>query len=250
MDWRDRAPVESLPVTPPHARAAAMLLVLALGACTGASAPEPTSVVLISLDTTRRDALGLYGAPRPTPRLDALAEASAVFEDCQAQSTATAPSHMSILTGMSVQRHGLLKNGETSTPTISLASVLRDAGYRTAAFTGHGSLQGKFGPGYGFDVFVSWPEDEPATGEGAEYQRSIREAAAEGLAFLDTLPEGTPFFLFVHGYDPHLPYWPPEPLRSEYAGWYHNDLKIAALHNHASIQPMLADGTIGEEELR
>ncbi len=228
----------------------AALLGVAVSSCGGSPAPGRQNVILISLDTCRADRMGFLGAERATPRLDAFAEESAVFTDCHAQSSATAPSHLSILTGHNVQRHGLMKNGERSVPAYTLASVLKELGYQTAAFTGHGSLQGKFGHGVGFDVFISWHlGDQPADAEGAApYQRYIAEAIEEGVGFLDYAAERGPFFLFVHGYDPHLPFWPKEPLRSEYAGWYDGELDISKVHKRTQFHPIIEAGLLGPEE--
>jgi arylsulfatase A-like enzyme len=243
------SPSRARPALPP------LLLAACLAACGGPADPGDAgrrNVVLISLDTCRTDSLGFAGGERPTPHLDRLAEESVVFEDCMAQSSATAPSHLSILTGYHVQRHGLLKNGERSWPRESLAQTLRDLGYKTAAFTGHGSLQGKFGHGLGFDAFITWhlPPGVPSDEEGAApYQRYISEAIEEAEGFLDEYQD-QPFFLFVHGYDPHLPFWPKEPERSEYAGWYEGDLDISKVHKRTQFHPLIAQGLLGEEERR
>jgi len=223
---------------------------LLLAGCDGTSERRP-NVILISLDTCRADSMGFLGAARPTPELDALAEQSVVFEDCLAQSSVTAPSHLSILTGFTVQRHGLLRNGERSVPAHTLASILKALGYQTAAFTGHGSLQGKFGHGVGFQVFHSWDRgmdrsDVVGAGPG---QRLLFEAVAEGLDFVDKLGD-KPFFLFVHGYDPHLPYWPKEPMRSEFAGWYDGELDISDLNRRTDFHPLIEQGLLGQKEHR
>ena len=163
-----------------------------------------------------------------------------------AQSSSTGPSHLSILTGQHVQRHGLLKNGYRSSPIATLASTLKDAGYSTAAFTGHGSLQAKFGHGVGFDVFLSWP---PGSKPSPTFQRHLHQTIPEGLTWIDELAE-EPFFLFLHGYDPHLPFWPEEPWRTDYAGWYEGDLDISQLHKRTHFHPLIEDGRLGEEEIR
>lgn len=202
---------------------------------------------MISLDTCRADRISAYGGERGnTPNLDALAAESAMFTDCLAQSSSTGPSHLSIFTGQHVQRHGLLENGQRSIPAETIASVLKEAGWSTGAFTGHGSLQAHFGHGVGFDVFLSWP---PGSEPSPTFQRHLSQTVPEALTWIDRIAE-EPFFLFVHGYDPHLPFWPPEPWRSDYAGWYEGDLDISVLSKRSEFHPLIADGLLGEDEIR
>ena len=203
-------------------------------------------MILISLDTCRSDSLGFMGATRKTPRLDRMAEGALVFEDCFAQSSVTGPSHMSILTGQYVQRHGVLKNGVSGNPLYTIASLLKDVGYRTAAFTGHGSFQSKFGHGVGFDQFVS----VTSSAEEIAYQRNLADTIPEAQAWLDENADQGPFFLLVHGYDPHLPYWPDEPERSQFGGWYQGDLDPENLSSKYEFRDLIEAGMIGEAEKR
>lgn len=180
------------------------LLISQPGCRPAAEDSEPLNLILISLDTVRADRLSSYGYENPTtPRLDQFAESAVLFSNCLAQSTATAPSHMSLFTGQYVHRHGLTRNAKPRFPPATLASVMRDEGWTTAAFTGHGSMRAELGHGVGFDVFQS------KRGKMSP-SRNLPEVIPEALAWLDERPPG-PFFLFVHGYDPHCPYAPPEP---------------------------------------
>lgn len=205
---------------------------------------RPTALVVISLDTCRADRLSCYGGPRPTPRIDGLAEQSVRFLDCLSQSCVTAPSHMSLFTGQYVHRHGLLENGDAATPSTTLASVLRENGFRTAAFTGHGLLRAGFGHEVGFEVFQSGERTlKPGT-----YWRRLGEAVPEALAWLDGIGDER-FFLFVHGYDPHQPYWPPQPWRRRYAGWYRGDLEPLRTRPEDYAR-LIAEGEFGPDEKR
>ncbi len=230
--------------------AAALLLgaaLLAAPAGCGGDAPARPSLILVSLDTCRADRLSCYGAAREnTPFLDAFARDAVRFEDCLAQSALTAPSHMSLLTGHYVHRHGLLNNQGVVDPPITLASHLAAYGYRTAAFTGHGSFQAKHGLGKGFEVFES-----SAGMADDEHTRRLDEAVPGALRWLDSLA-GEPFFLLVHGYDPHCPYWPPEPWRERYTGWYRKPFKaeLQELCHPKRFGEKRNDGTIGRDELR
>lgn len=211
----------------------------------GAPADEkPWNLILISLDTCRADRLSCYGATRKTPNIDRLASESVQFQDCLAQSCVTAPSHLSLLTSHYVHRHRLVKNGLEVLPPYSLASTLQSSGWQTAAFTGHGSFQAKFGHGFGFDTFQSWigPEQWPFT-------RNLAEVMPHALGWLDE-KGADPFFLLVHGYDPHCPYWPPEPLRSEFAGWYEGQLNPERLCGPPQFLDLIRRGRIRGPELR
>ena len=228
-------------------------LVAVLGACGADDGPPvrgtPTNVILISLDTCRADRLSCYGNPNPvTPRLDAFASAAVQFQDCLSQSCVTAPAHLSMLTGHYVHRHGLKKNGLEADPPYSLASTLKDAGWRTAAFTGHGSFQAKYGHGKGFETFESW------TGEEAwPFTRNLGEVVPRALAWLDLHEDedaDRPFFLMVHGYDPHCPYWPPKAARQRFAGWYRGGLNLERVCGPPQFKALIQRGHIGEEELR
>jgi arylsulfatase A-like enzyme len=220
---------------------------LAPASCARSRADEPrTSVVLVSLDTCRADRLSCYGAERSnSPHLDALAAESVLFEDCIASSSLTAPGHMSLFTGQHVHRHGLRTNLDVVFPATTLAGELARQGWRTAAFTGHGSLQARQGHGVGFELFESW-----VGAEHPPYSRNLPEVLPRALAWLDGLGAGEPFFLFVHGYDPHCPYAPPEPWRERYAGWYTEGFVPDELCGPAEFRQRLEDGTLGAPQLR
>jgi arylsulfatase A-like enzyme len=157
------------------------------------------SLVLISIDTLRADHLGAYGYPRPTsPNFDALARESLLFERCYSHSPKTASSHMSLFTGVLPAAHGVLNwdEGGTRRPEAlpTLASLLQQAGYRTAAYTGGGNVSAELGFEHGFDTYVDTA--------GASF--SLAQLALDDLA-----RTRRPFFLFVHTYAVHDPYLPP-----------------------------------------
>jgi len=206
-------------------------------------APGP-NLVLISLDTCRADRLTCYGGQEGvTPNLDALASEGALFTNCLAQSTATAPSHRSLLTGQYVQRHGLTYNGVAIRPPYTLASILQAAGWRTAAFTGGGYLHPAYGFDVGFDVF------EYGDGPRKKLKPTFAEVLPRAEAWLEK-NGGKPFFLFVHAYDPHCPYVPPEPFRDRFAGWYRGFLDPEGRCGRDDYEPMIAQGKMGPDERR
>jgi arylsulfatase A-like enzyme len=167
--------------------------------------PAPRNVLLISLDTLRADHLGVYGYERNTsPRLDALASESLVFERTLAPAPNTPPSQMSMMTSLYPGRHGFTGKRDSLAPGVeTLAGRLRDEGFATAGFVDAGFLRAMFGFARGFDSY----DDE---GGG------IAAIAPKALRWLDEHPDER-FFLFVHCYDIHAPYFSPEP----YDGMFH-----------------------------
>jgi choline-sulfatase len=172
--------------------------------------PRP-SILLVTLDTTRADAIGPDAKAVETPAFDSLATRGRRFTQAYATVPETLPSHTSMMTGLYAAGHGVHENGRRlSDQTPLLAERLRAAGYRTAAFVSTFTLARRFGLARGFDTY---DDDLPA---GA-VERSSRDTTDAALALLDRRA-GTPLFLWVHYNDPHAPYEPPEPYRSRYAG--------------------------------
>jgi choline-sulfatase len=179
------------------------------------------SVVLITLDTVRADHLGCYGYRRiETPSIDQLASEGIRFERAYAQVPLTLPSHTVLMTGTYPMFNGvrdLTSPGlDTSVPT--LAGILRENGYSTAAFVSSFVLNSMWGLGRGFEVY----DDETDLGQGSNRSPALLERRGDrtvdhALAWLDS-HAGRPFFIWVHLYDPHSPYRPPEPYLSRYAG--------------------------------
>lgn len=169
--------------------------------------PAPTrGYILISIDALRADHLGLYGYPRPTsPFLDELARRATVFDHAFAQVPSTLPSHMSMFTGLYPAEHGVFPPSSVLAPEIrTLPEVLLHAGFRTAGHTEGGYVQG----GYGFSRgFGEWT-DTPYTDD-----TDVERTFGRGVAFLKSIRPGERFFLFLHTYTVHDPYWPPETYR-------------------------------------
>jgi arylsulfatase A-like enzyme/tetratricopeptide (TPR) repeat protein len=186
----------------------ALFAALALLACHKEAAPTapPPSILLVTLDTTRADAVGA-----DTPTLTALAQEGRVFRHAYTAVPQTLPSHTSMLTGLYPAGHGLHENGRyLSEKTPLLAERLHAAGYRTAAFLSAFALARRFGLARGFDVY-----DDEMPKDRAE--RTAAETTDRVLAFLDQRSPQQPLFLWVHYYDPHYPYTPPEPFRTRFA---------------------------------
>ncbi len=174
--------------------------------------------MLITIDTLRADRLGVYGARLPTPRLDALARRGVWFTSARTPVPLTLPSHASILTGLHPLQHGVLNNGSfrLGPEALSLAEILSQRGWRTGAVVASFTLDAQFGLAQGFEEY-----DDPLSGadpgglEGPE--RAAASVTERALDWLRRRGDG-PFFLWVHYFDPHTPYAPPEPFRSALAG--------------------------------
>jgi len=188
------------------ARRLVPLLLLTLPAChTPEPIPPPPSILLITLDTTRADAIGAA-----TPAFNALAARGMRFTQAYSTTPQTLPSHGSMLTGLYPGGHGVHENGRRlQEGRAVLAEKLRAAGYRTAAFVSAFALDHRFGLARGFDVY----EDRMPDGAA---ERTARQTTDGVLAFL-AKETRQPLFLWIHYYDPHYPYTPPEPFHGRYA---------------------------------
>jgi arylsulfatase A-like enzyme/Flp pilus assembly protein TadD len=189
----------------------------ALPAGSPAAAARP-DLVLVTIDTLRADALGFAGnRDVETPVLDRLAAGGVVFRDAHAHNVVTLPSHANILTGLYPFQHGIRDNsGFELDPAIpTLATELAAAGYATGAFVGAYPLDRRYGLGNGFAVY---DDSYPLGSEGASFAIAERRGdavVAAALAWWNG-QAGKPRFLWVHLYDPHASYAPPEPFASRY----------------------------------
>lgn len=176
------------------------------------------NVLLVTLDTTRADRLGCYGHQRArTPNLDGLAAAGVRFENVYCQVPLTTPSHCSIMTGTYPLYHQVHNNGSYVLPSgvTTLAEVLKEHGFQTAAFVGSFTVDSRFGLDQGFDVY----DDKFTEGEAFKPLNAERKAEKVYAAFRSWLDrsEEQPFFCWVHFFDPHLPYDPPAPYSVDFA---------------------------------
>jgi arylsulfatase A-like enzyme/Flp pilus assembly protein TadD len=174
------------------------------------------NILLITLDTTRPDRLGAYGdAKAVTPAIDALAGSGALFENAYSPVPMTLPAHTSILTGVYPLFHGIRLNGKyvlgPEAPT--LAKTLKSAGCATAAFVSSFVLDSRFGLAQGFDYYGDRMEDVGKV-KNLDSERRAETTFRDFEAWMGRRPAGR-FFAWVHFYDPHYPYAPPEPYRSD-----------------------------------
>jgi arylsulfatase A-like enzyme len=176
-----------------------------------AVAPSPTggSLLLVTLDTTRRDFMGFMGhSPSLTPRLDELAAQSVVFEDAWTVAPLTLPAHTSLLTGLYPNSHRLRDNGIAALPeaAVTLAEVLQDAGYATGAAVASFVLDRCFGLAQGF---ATWHEPPREPGRGDLYITELPADRMVDLALADLARVKTPYFYWLHLFDAHFPYAAP-----------------------------------------
>ena len=176
------------------------------------------NVVLISIDTCRADHLSCYGYKRKTtPHIDAVAREGVLFRQALSPVPITTPAHSSMLTGTYPPTHGVrLNNGEAlAGDNVTLAEVLRDAGYQTAAFVGGFPLDAKLGLDQGFDTYDAH-FTRKIGGSAVADERTAEEVSGPALLWLEQ-HAAKPFFLFLHYYDAHSPYDPPPPYALDYA---------------------------------
>jgi len=231
---RRRATLISVPL-----RLCGFVLTAALSSACGRPARVPAvaagglrgfNVLLVTIDTLRADHVGAYGSTLgATPTLDRLAAEGLRFDVAHAHVPMTLPSHTTIMTGLYPIANGVHDNGsfrfDGSKPT--LAGELKRAGYRTAAFVGAFVLDARFGLNAGFDLY-----DDRVQGSSANLEIVQRAAAAVLAPAADWIlnPQSSQsainpqsatsnqqWFAWVHLYDPHEPYAPPEPYAARYA---------------------------------
>lgn len=178
--------------------------------CAGSTAPRP-SLLLITIDTVRTDHLSAYGYRRETsPRLSQLAHRGVAFQDAISPIPQTGPAHAALLTGRCLSHLGQHANGQPLDPRpTTLAEVLSSAGYETAGFVSGFPLVGRIsGLARGFSHFDDQMPDP--RGSVPAVQRRGSKTTDAALAWLDrrTTEGATPFFLWVHYYEPHGDYAP------------------------------------------
>jgi len=183
----------------------------------GASPREIRRVILISIDTCRADYLSCYGYPRKiTPNIDVIAKEGIVFENALTPIPLTLPAHSSMLTGTYPLYHGVHDNLDhvLAESNVTIAEILREQGYITGAIVSTFILDGQFGVGQGFDSYND--RFVQPVGPSEDKERRGEEASRFACSYLAEHRD-EPFFLFLHYFDPHTVYNPPEPFASEYA---------------------------------
>lgn len=172
------------------------------------------NLILITVDTTRADYITCYGGPRDlTPNIDALAADGTLFQSAYSQTNVTNPSHTAILTGLFAIDSRVFENRTAFLDACpkgdTVPQAFKRAGYRTAGFpaTPHLSKADECLNLPGFDVYPAVPE-----GGGFDAAQIVDHV----IEWLNTQKPETPFFAWVHFFDPHMKYWPPEDYRNRF----------------------------------
>ena len=232
-------------------RALVLLLAFSFFGChraeLSAPAAKPNDIILITIDTLRADSVGFAGNTKVnTPFLDRIASEGIVFENAHAHNVVTLPSHTNILTGLYPYQHGVRDNAgfKLDPKHETVATMLRRDGFTTGAFVGAFPLDSRFGLNQGFDVY----DDNYGKGE-ATLDFVIQERKA--TAVLDSATrwwksnEGKKRFMWVHLYDPHAPYSPPEPFATQYASTpYLGEIAYVDDSLGKAIAPLLGPNTL------
>jgi arylsulfatase A-like enzyme/Flp pilus assembly protein TadD len=182
---------------------------------------EPINIVLITIDTLRADHLHCYGNKIiQTPNIDSLAKNGVLFERAVTQAPLTQPSHASIFTGKNPNVHGVRDTGGfvLRPSSVTMATILHNQGWDTAGFIGSTVLKSSFGFNQGFAIYDDqMPRSNKEAGYARAASRPAKVVVDHAIAWLKTRST-QPFFVWLHFYDPHEPYNPPEQFRRKYPG--------------------------------
>ncbi len=199
-------------------------LAMAIGCAPAPPAkPQRPNILLVTIDTFRADRVGIG----LTPTIDRLAAGGLRFTAARSAVPLTLPSHATIHTGLMPPAHGVRENGVDTLASThqTIASLLKKAGYATAAFVGAFVLDHRFGLAQGFDTYDDQIARDPDAADRLEAERPAAAVVDRALAWLNQGPrtkDQGPFFLWLHLYDPHAPYTPPKeflpPGRRPYDG--------------------------------
>ena len=193
--------MQPIPVSPPATRVSG----------------ERPDILLVTIDTFRADRLGRGF----TPAIDALAARGVRFTNARTTVPLTLPAHASLMTGQLPAVHGVRENGATLPAAAPrLASILKSAGYATGGFVGAFVLDRRFGLAVGFDRYDDGVRRDPRAVDRLEAERPASGVMDAALEWLSTVQSS--FFLWVHLYDPHIPYAPPDEFRRRAGGDAYN----------------------------
>ncbi|MHC4985137.1 MAG: sulfatase-like hydrolase/transferase [Planctomycetota bacterium] len=175
-------------------------------------------IILVSIDTCRADFIGCYNpaAAEATPNIDAVARQATIFRRATTPVPITLPAHSSMMTGLTPLSHGVRNQLETalSPDAVTLAKLLSQRGYQTAAVVGSHALEGSLGLAQGFDTYDD--HFRQSYSRGWSIERKAEEATAIAIERIDQSSPDQPLFMFLHYYDPHLPYEAPERFASRF----------------------------------
>jgi choline-sulfatase len=184
------------------------------------------NVVLISIDTLRADHVSCYGYTQlKTANIDSLAQDGVLFQNAFSQVPLTLPSHTSIMTGLFPNHHGVRNNGTFifDKKSLTLAKIFASHAYNTAAFVSAYVLDRRFGLNDGFSHYDDDIPLEKQNPHSLEAERKAEAVTSKALQWLQQQKDNQ-FFMWIHYYDPHSPYAPPEPYASRYENPYDGEI--------------------------
>lgn len=234
------------------------IAVLGIGACLPAPADPPVearpNLILISLDTTRADALSCYGTPPDmpadpsrvvSPTIDALAAEGLRFERFYTHAPTTLNAHTSMLSGLDPHGHAVPRNGfPVPSDVQTLTQRLSASGYDTIGVVGAKALEQSMGLDRGFRIY----DDTTTTKLGPMYQDRAEGVTDRALQHLETHDGEAPLFLFVHYYDPHTPYRAPPPFRFRYSDPDYDGPFKGTVNSVGPLKKALKEGTARPED--
>ncbi len=186
------------------------------------------NVVIITLDTTRADRIGIYGyKPARTPNIDAIARKGVRFENAYTPVPLTLPSHCSIFTGTIPLYHNVRNNGRYRLPEEidTLAEMLRRLGFVTAAFVSSFTVDSRFGLDQGFDTYNDNLPVKKGLVKTYHSERPAELVFEDFTSWFETFSrKNKKFFAWVHFFDPHMPYSPPEPFKTRFKKPYDGEI--------------------------
>ena len=204
------------------------------------------NIVLISIDSLRADHLHSYGYPRATsPNLDALAAEGTSFETVISPTSWTLPAHMTLLTSLPPEKHGVITNQfRLSSSVETLPQRLQRSGYATAGFVSATYLDGLFGFSRGFDTYDDYSLLRVAGDKSrrAVTSRMVADRAIDWLQHRSSSPQ--PFFLFLHFFDVHYDYNPPAPYATMFDGGYRGRATGDLAYVKTSVPPRDVDHVV------
>ena len=219
----------------PMRRSCLPFLLVVLGTSPFLRAEAP-NIIFITVDTTRADRMGFLGCKKGlTPNLDTLARQGVVFERAYSQAPLTPVSHATIFTGTYPQFHTVTDFGHPLPALLPfLPEILQKSGYRTAAFIGSLILDPKanmapgFDRGFGFFDAGFHIKRGPNESRYQSVERRAGDVVGHAMHWMETNKNGkVPFFIWIHLYDPHAPYDPPEPFDKRFTDLYDGEVAYA-----------------------
>ena len=234
---------------------------VALAACKPALEDPPVNVAFISVDSLRADHVSAYGYHRKTtPTLDRLARHGSLFENVVAESSWTLPTHVTMLAGLATSTHGVeqFTGARFDAESKTLAEILSGEGYRTLGVFSGPYLHPAFGLSRGFERYMSadgdvvcvagdcdtgeeaLSDDEAVKAAHVEAHASVTspQVTQRGLDFIRSVRDA-PFFLFLHYFDVHFDYAPPEEYAAKFDPDYEGSITGKRFENNRAVHPFM-----------